>query len=205
MVITALIGPKAREFPIKAAILSYDFPKFGKALQGDSISLFGVDEVVFEAFHCWIMRGSLCISVDGSIPLPNDLIVDIYYFALIWDIHGFANAAISLLYQKIFQDHDPHIPFWIVREAYLERTMPAPVLRRFLVDLVATTWTFNVHAHQDQLNLEFLCDLIMGLRDKKIVPGTACRCTRDLWYEQMNKYGLCDKYHYHPTPKNGLL
>jgi hypothetical protein len=133
---------------------------------------------------------------DMTIPLTVLNIVDVYFLAVKWDIRGAQNLAISLLFRKLVENIG-EIPNALFEKIYHNTSLGSP-LRGLFAEYVVNVWCFTIdERNRPHLTSDVLIDMINVLKNKKIVPGSTCRCTQLLWREAMNRHGLCHAYHRH--------
>jgi hypothetical protein len=83
-----------------------------------------------------------------------------------------------------------------MRMVYSKTKSGAP-LRKFLVDMVAETWSIQTMEHKrPYLPENFIFDLLIQLGNLRLVPETGMGTHKQPWIEGINK-SFCSKYYIH--------
>lgn len=149
--------PLTKSFEIHKGVLCHHSDYFRSALNGKFeeaekaiVRLPSEDVVIFTYFRNWLYTRKLHASTKLDCKAMGNLdIVKLYVFADCRQIPSLANACINLLCEKVIETW--RVPTECIAYIYA-RTLRGSMLRRFVIDVIAATWT---SVSEDKLDQEY--------------------------------------------------
>jgi hypothetical protein len=190
-----------KTFYVYRGLLCFHSTYFNKLLNGsfkeggsDNIRLKDVSIDTFQAFFCWLNTGKLH-PPSATISLDWQEIMEVYVFGDANMIPRLKNAAIDLYVTKIYQDH---ILYSSGLDYLYSHTTSGDALRKLAVDSAVEkpSWV-DIEKYRERYPLEFLVDVMIVLRDKRVTVGSSSQSIYD-WYKT-KKDQICN-YHDHSEP-----
>jgi hypothetical protein len=155
------------------------------------------DPAIFALVARWLYAGRFWTPEDNSgrkMSLEYDTVLKVCFFAVDAGMRELLNGALSLLWVKHVEGGGVDVEVRCIREMY-ERPWCGPV-RRLIVDILAEMWDFESLEETDMLPRDFLCDVLVRLRDQGRVPGGPHLRSFWVWGEEIRRT-FCERYHDH--------
>ncbi|KAH7080081.1 hypothetical protein BKA63DRAFT_600485 [Paraphoma chrysanthemicola] len=204
-IVTVEVGsePAKHIFQVFKGLLAHYSTYFRAALQDcwregeeNTVQLSDDNPEVFSAVFHWLFTQKFYydLSADGSIPLADQLICEIYVFGDSRGMPGLCNDAMDLLFQKCMQVYlFPRSCIYYV----WEHTLEDAALRKFLIDFAVENYAWPTTKLKNEYPAEFLLDVITASRERAGVPGSICP-GKAQWTSK-KKAEFCGKYHTHSS------
>ncbi|MCJ1283878.1 hypothetical protein MMC26_003209 [Xylographa opegraphella] len=184
--VTLVVGPEKKIFKMHMGLLCSVSPYFKAALEGDFkeaqeqvIELTEDDSEIIEYFQFWLYTQSILDEDETMSHIEWEILVGLYVLGDSRLIVTLQNHVMDLLLRNITYDRE--LPEFETIYGIYEKTCPASLLRRFIVEASARhadldTWEWNFVDGVETAQRDFLKDLVLEVdkdHDK--------RQERDLW------------------------
>jgi hypothetical protein len=161
-----------------------------------------VNTDAFGRFYCWLYSG-IVDCTNGDDPLtPDDLwnnAVVAYVFADYYQVQHFKNAILDYLFLAV--EVNKVLSMKTSIHLY-PNTVEQDMFRKLLVDLTSETCNLNTLSRSSSVHLhkDYMLDLIIAWRNKKLVPGASINLTAVI---KNIRSHFCERYHDHFEPEDG--
>lgn len=203
--VTIIVGSDIKKhYNIHAGLLKHYSSYFRNGLKEGwkegatrTFALVDEDPNIFQLFFHWIYSDRLysTLTKDDKIPVSMADLCALFVFGDARGIPELCNTVIDTMFQKFANEWT--YPCSCLTKVY-DNTLHGSKLRKIFVDLGLETHDFTeMRKSEDLYPKEYLMDVVLRSREKKIWPGNFSNKERFL---KVKATALCFEYHDHGDP-----